>query len=262
MKRFARLFLIATSLLLVQQQTALAHMRDTLFNESYYTAKKREFEVELRNDYNIPDTEEDDTHNFKGQVEFEYGITNHLQVAYYEVFTWAHDGDWDRDAFKVETKYRLFEPGTLPVNIALYAEYVNPDGSNNVNSDEMELKLIFSRDFGPLNLIANLTTEREINQHEDWQWEYTAGANYAVNNRVRLGLEVKENLGDQGEFDVHRKGHELQLMPVVAATLTRPELSEEGKRSHPDVRLLFGPAIGLSRAADDLQLRSILEIEF
>ena len=225
-------------------------MRDYLFNQGYHTTRKGEFEVELYNDLNMTEADNDDSYSSKHQVELEYGLTSHLQLAYYEVYTWNRAKDWERDAFKLEAKYRFLESGELPIDIALYGEYKNPNGRRDGNSDEVEGKLILSRDFGPWKMVANLIAERKINEHEDLQWEYTAGVSYPLTPKVRLGLEIKENLGDQGEFGIRRKGHEFQLMPTVAASLT------------PHTRILFGPAFGLTRASDDIQLRSIVEIEF
>ena len=229
---------------------AFAHQRDYLFNQSYYTAKQGEVELELHNDLNMKEADNDNSYNSKHQVELEVGLTNHLQLAYYEVYKWNRTRDWQRDSFKVETKYRFAQSGEWPVDIALYGEYKNPNGRQDTASDELEGKLILSRDFGPWNIVGNLIAERKINEHEDLQWEYTAGVSYAVNPTVRLGLELKETLGDQGEFGIRRKNHELQLMPIIAVSLT------------PHARILFGPAVGLTRAADDLQLKSIVEIEF
>ncbi len=238
------------SLLFLGEGSAFAHMRDYLFNQGYYTTRKGEFEVEFYNDLNLKDTDQSSTFNSKHQVELEYGLTSHWQWAYYEVFTWDRPNDWQRDSLKIETKYRFLESGELPVDIALYAEYVNPNGHQESASDELEGKLILSRDFGPWNVIGNLITERKINEHEDLQWEYTAGVSYALRPKVRLGLELKETLGDQGEFGIHRKDHKLQLMPVIAVS----------PASH--TRILFGPAVGLTRASNDLQFRSLVEIEF
>ena len=227
-----------------------AHQKDYVLNQGYHTTRQGEFEVELYNDFNLSETGNDDTYHSAHQVELEYGITPHLQLAWYEVFAWDRSADWQQDAYKVEAKYRFLESGQWPVDVALYGEYKNPQGSQDVRSDEIEGKLILSRDFGPWNLIGNLIAERTINVHEDLQWEYTAGISYLLNPQVRLGLEIKETLGDQGEFGIHRKNHELQLMPVIAVSPS----------AH--IRILFGPAFGLTPAADDLQLKSIVEVEF
>src|SRR6185436_8526431 len=84
---------------------ASAHARDYILNQQYYTAKRGEFEVELYNDYNLPEAHHDGTFNSKHQIELEYGITNNLQFAVYEVYTWDRAEDWARDEFKLEAKY-------------------------------------------------------------------------------------------------------------------------------------------------------------
>ncbi len=237
-------------ILVLAPRPAHADLRDYLFNQGYYTPKKGEFEVELYNDYNFTDLENSDEDSSKHQVELEYGLTNHLMLAYYEVYGWNRQDDFDRDELKVETKYRFFEAGELPVDIALYAEYVNPDGHREIRSDEMELKLILSKNIGSWNVTGNFIGEREINQHDPWALEYTLGVSYPVHPKVKLGLEIKETLGKNNNLGIHRADHEFQLMPVVAASFT------------PHSRILFGPAFGLTHAADDLQLKSIVEIEF
>ena len=214
---------------------------DYLFSQEYDTVQKGEFETDLYNNFNMPKSNKDNTYNSEHEVELEYGLTDHLQLAAYEVFTWDNSENWQQDSLKAETKYRFLESGKLPVDITLYGEYKNPNGSRDAHSDELEGRLILSRDFGPWNVTGNLVAERKINEHEDLQWEYDAGVSCAVKPQVRLGLEIRETLRDSREF---------QLMPMIAANLT------------PHVRVLFGPAFGLTRAADDIQLNSITEIEF
>ena len=231
-------------------ERASAHLRDYLVNQPYYTTKQGEFEIEVWTDFNLREADNDDTYSFRQQYEFEYGLTNRWQMAYYEVVKWDRRDDFERDMFKLETKYRLSEVGHLPVDIALYGEYKNPDGRRDRRSDAVEGKLILSKDLGPWNLITNMIAEKDINTHSDWKFEYTLGVSYAITPTARLGLELKETLGDADAFDIHRKDHKLQLIPGVYANLT------------PHLRVLVGPAFGLTRASDDLQLRSIVEWEF
>lgn len=242
--------LIAAALLSTNPVPAHAHIRDYIFNQGYHTTKKGEVEVELHNDYSFTDLDNNNRDSSKHQIELEYGLTDHLQLAYYEVFTWDRTKDWERDAFKVEGKYRLFEAGELPVDIALYGEYINPDGTQDRRSDEMELKLILAKYLGDWNVTGNLITKRKINDHDPWGFEYTLGVSHPVNNRMKLGLEIKEGLGTTEDLGIHRKGHKFQLMPLIAYSPT------------PHSRILFGPAIGLTRAAEDLQLKTIVEVEF
>lgn len=236
--------------ILAAPAVADAHARDYLVNQPYFTAKRGEFEVTSWNDMNFSEADNSGTYHSKHQLELEYGITDHLQLAYYEVYTWDRAKDWERDAFKIEAKARFAEAGQWPVDIALYTEYKNPDGHRSVSSDELENKVILSKDVGRWNLIGNVIFEKKLNTHSDWEFGYTAGVSYGVTPRTRLGLEVKETLGDSGEFGWRRKDHQLYLVPGVYTSLG----------SH--VRVLVGPAFGLTHASDDLQLRSIVEVEF
>ena len=241
----------AAAALLANESAAFAHQRDYVLNQPYYTTRKGEWELEVWTDYHLRDVDHGNTHSFKQQYELEYGLTNRLQVAYYEVIKWDRTKDWRRDALKVETKYRFAEAGEWPVDVALYGEYEGPNGRQDGDSDALEGKLIVSKDLGPWNVIGNLIAERKINEHEFWGLEYRAGVSYPVTQRVRLGLELRETLGaPEGEFGARRKGHEVQLMPGLYASVT------------PHVRLLIGPAFGLTKAADDVQIRSIVEVEF
>ncbi len=226
-----------------------AHMKDYLVSQDYYTAKKGEFEVAFWNDFNFSEADNDDTYNSKHQIEIEYGILDHLQLSYYEVYTWGREKDWERDEFKIEAKARFAEAGQWPVDLALYTEYKNPDGHRDISSDELENKVILSRDFGKLNLVGNFIFEKKLNTGDDWEFEYTAGASYAVTPRIRLGLEVKQGLGDSGDFTFNST-QPLYIVPGIYASIT------------PHVRVLFGPAFGVTRASDDLQLKSIVEVEF
>ena len=233
----------------VGQATASAHMRDYLVNRYYYTAKRNEVELELWNDVNFSEADNDDSYNSTHQIELEYGVTDHVQLAYYEVYTWNRAKDWERDAFKIEAKARFAEAGQWPVDVALYTEYENPDGSRAVRSDVLENKVIVSQDVGNWNIVGNFTFEKPLNSGEPWVYEYTAGVSYAVTPTARLGLEIMEGLGTSDTFGDLRS-QELQLIPGFYANLT------------PNIRVLVGPAFGLTRSTDDFQLKSLVEYEF
>ena len=247
--RAFRIGILFIGLGLLAVALAEAHPRDYLVSQPYFTVEKGELEVALWNDFNFANLDDNDTYNTKHQVEFEYGVTDLLQLAYYEVYTWDHTKDWERDEFKVETKLRLAEAGAWPVNVALYTEYKNPDGHREARSDEFENKVILSKDIGSWNLIGNFVFERKINTGSNWEYEYTAGVSYAVTERTHLGLEVKQGLGDSDDFGFSND-KKLFLVPGIYTSLT----------DH--ARLLVGPAIGLTHVSDDLQIKSILEIEF
>ena len=226
-----------------------AEARDYLVNQPYDTTKQGELEVALWNDMNFAEADNDGSFNSKHQIEFEYGVTDHLQLAYYEVYTWDRASDWERDAFKLEAKARFAEAGQWPLDVALYTEYKNPDGHRDLRSDGLENKVILSKTFGPWNVVGNFIFERQINTHSDWEFEYTAGASYGVTSRTRIGLEVQQGLGTSEEFGFSDD----RPFYLVSGIYTSPT---------PHVRVLVGPAFGLTRVSDDLQLKSLVEIEF
>ena len=231
-------------------EPAWAHARDYLVTQPYYTTKKGEVEVELWNDMNFSEADNDNTYNSKHQVEVEYGLTDRLQLAYYEVYTWDRRKDWERDELKLEAKYRFAEAGQWPVDVALYTEYANPNGRQDLHSDELENKVILSKDLGPWNLAGNVIFEKKLNEHSDWEFEYTAGTSYAITPTTRLGLELKETLGDSDEFGWRRKDHKLFLVPGIYTSLNE------------HLRVLVGVGFGVTRASDDVQLKSLVEWEF
>ena len=248
--RWDRVMAVTGMLCALGLTDAEAHMRDYLVNQSYHTTKKHEVELEVWTDYNLTEAGHDGTYNFKQQDELEYGLTDRWQWAYYEVFTWNRKDDFERDEFKIETKYRLLDSGVLPVDVAVYGEYANPNGRRDDHSDELEGKLILSRDVGPLNLVSNLIAEKTINTHSDWEFAYTLGASYALTPRTRVGLEWKETLGDSDEFGIRRRDHKAYLIPELITSLT----------DH--VRVGFGIGFGLTHPSDDLQFKSLVEVEF
>ena len=223
--------------------------REYLANQGYETAERGEFEVEVYNDLNLSDLDNDNTYHSKHQIEFEYGVTDHFQLAYYEVYTWDRTDDWERDAFKVEAKWRFAEAGEWPFNVALYTEYENPNGRRDVKSDESENKIILSKDFGPWNVVGNFVFEKKINTKSHWDYEYTLGTNYHIGPETRMGIELKQELGDSGDFGFDR-GRAFYIIPAVYAKIA------------PHVHLLAGPAFGISRGSDDVQFKSIVEVEF
>ena len=93
-------------MLTLPPRPAFAHLRDYIFNQGYHTSRKGEFEIELHNDLNLREADNDGSYSSKHQVELEYGVTDHLQLAYYEVYKWDRRDDFERDELKIEGKYR------------------------------------------------------------------------------------------------------------------------------------------------------------
>ena len=130
------------------------------------------------------------------QTEFEHGITDHLELGLYAAFMPSPEtplGYTDTatltegTGFKERLRLRLAEEGQLPIDLALYGEFVEY-----TTEFEIEAKVILQKRFGNLRIAANAWVEREfyygVNQ-QDWVLNPTVGATYQVTPSFHAGIE-------------------------------------------------------------------------
>ncbi len=127
------------------------------------------------------------------QTEFEYGITDRLELGLYVTFAPSHADTLtstaaltEGDGVKQRLRLRLAEQGAWPVDVALYGEVVEND-----REIELEAKVILGKRLGRLDLMANLVAEREyyfVNRR-DWVIDPSAGFTYEVTPTFHPGLE-------------------------------------------------------------------------
>jgi hypothetical protein len=137
------------------------------------------------------------------QTEFEYGITNRLELGLYVTFTPSNANYsltptlTNGNGLKQRLRYRLAEVGQWPLDIALYGEL-----SENEREVELEAKLILQRHFGPLRLVANAWAEREYyyDGEKEWVLNPTAGAVFEVTPTIQPGVEywMRAEFSDEG----------------------------------------------------------------
>jgi hypothetical protein len=175
------------------------------FSYVYETLPKGSIEVETYADYTPLRAE-----NSAGQpvyygasqfqTEFEYGITDRLELGLY--VTWVPtpsglaDGQASRltegNGLKERLRVRLAEPGQWPLDVGLYGEVVENDVEI-----ELEGKILLQRRIGDLRLVANLWGELEYNLASangalgthDWVVNPTLGATYQVTPQFHPGIE-------------------------------------------------------------------------
>jgi hypothetical protein len=129
------------------------------------------------------------------QEEFEYGITNRLELGLY--VTWAPPPSGfapqgivpsltEANGSKQRLRYRILDPGVLPVDIGLYGEV-----TENENEIELEAKVILQKRFGALAIAANIVTEREFyfTGQADWIFDPSAGFWVQVTPVFQPGFE-------------------------------------------------------------------------
>lgn len=127
------------------------------------------------------------------QTEFEYGITNRLELGLYVTFVPNHADSLtstaelpEADGVKQRLRLRLAEEGEWPVDVALYGEVVEND-----EEIELEAKVILAKRFDRLRIMMNLTGEREFyyENRRDWVLNPSAGLTYQVTPTFQPGLE-------------------------------------------------------------------------
>jgi hypothetical protein len=183
---------------------ARANPRPLPFTYPYETLPEGSVEMELYGDMTPLRVLADPADATKGrlwepsyrlQTEFEYGLTDHTELGFYQVFAAeAQDGGNNAlrfDGFKWRVRHRFAEAGEWPVDVAIYFEL-------ETMHDELSLeeKLLLSKRFGRLRWMANLWIEQTmVRPYDDAQraLEFilnpTTGLTYQVTPTFHPGVE-------------------------------------------------------------------------
>ena len=172
--------------------------------------------------------------DWQHQVELEYGLTDHLDVALYQVFEQPAGGAFHYGGFKARVRYRVAEKDELPIDVVLYAEHEEATDGDNA----FEGKVILAKDLGKINLAYNQIYERKYNSGKG-EHEYAAGVSYEVEPSVRFGLESKGSF-TEGEYSAG------------------PTLAWSGGRIWANIGALYG----FNRKTSDRQIRFLLGLPF
>ena len=123
-------------------------------------------------------------------TEFEYGITDRLELGLYIQLADdpipGSEGALRFDGLKQRLRWRISDPLTWPLDVALYGEVAE------LRSEiEVEGKLILQRRLGPVRLLTNLWAEREFyySGRREWVLHPTLGASYQLSPRFSFGVE-------------------------------------------------------------------------
>jgi hypothetical protein len=129
------------------------------------------------------------------QTEFEYGITNRLELGVYLTFAPNPPGPalapnpilTEGNGVKERLRLRLFDEGVLPIDLGLYGELTEND-----HEFEIEAKILLQRRFGNLRIVANVVGEHEwyyASPQQDWIFDPSAGITYQVTPVFHPGID-------------------------------------------------------------------------
>ena len=188
----ATLFLLHAALLL--PRPAQAGQRRFVYNYETLTAPRHSVELENWITYKHRDGGDGDLDRWEFRHEFEFGVTDRLQLALY-VADWQYDSrdeeghDFRYSGTGVEAVYNLTNPNTAWLGSALYAEVVV--GERLV---ELEGKLLLEKRFGPLSVVLNTVIEAgwegEGLDERRGEFQQTLGVSYALNKHFSAGAEA------------------------------------------------------------------------
>lgn len=168
------------------------------------TAPKGELDVETWSTF-APDGEVDGGPSSRGvreMIELEYGMTDHWDVALYNMLDMITSGDTKSGyaGLKVETRYRPSDRGEWPVDPVLYLEFQQLFRGD--ARQKYEAKLILAKDIGKVNIAANIALEEERTTEPAWntEVEYAVGSAYALSPAWSVGAELfgKAEKGEMG----------------------------------------------------------------
>jgi len=186
------------------------------FTYTYETATLPKGEVEFEPWTTIKYGRNDYYAKFEQQIEFEYGITDNLQMAWYIVYAgYAQektndDGDqylkkgWKMPGIKSEWKYKLSDPVADSIGSALYFELVGKP-----HEFEVETKILLDKKMGSWLVAFNAVVEAEWEKEENLeigkklQLEADLGIAYQPFPGFSIGVEVRNVnvLADMKDFE-------------------------------------------------------------
>lgn len=219
---------------------SIADRRSYVWTYEYQTMPKGTAEVEYYLTHKISDWHRYDNNTWEHNVEFEYGLTDHWDVAIYQTFKQSNtntEDEFDYTGSKIRTRYRIGEKGQLPVDVLLYAEYILGDGPS--NADKFEGKLILAKDFGKWNLAYNQIYEKEVKNGDGFEHAYATGLSYEFSPTWKAGLESSGNYTDDKYY----------LGPTVSWASEKYWVN-------------VGALRGLNDRSDDLRFRMIIGFPF
>ncbi len=213
----------------------------------YATAHRGEWELEGHLNYSSRGT-----NGFDGTVaptqgqwrlaaEVSRGITDHWELSAYLLGAQTPGLGLDYAGWRLRSRVRAPEAWRLPVGLGFSAEYETARPAFSESARTLELTPILERRFGPLQLLANPTLERDlVGPEHEWEFEPRARAGVDVSKRLTLGFEY------YGVFEAALQRH--QYYPTADL------------RFGDDMTLHLGVGFGGTTAGDRLVFKTRFEM--
>lgn len=171
-----------------REKTALADQRSYVWTYEYLTLAKDSAELEYYQTETVKDRDKN-SDDLQQQIELEYGLTDRLDVALYQVYDQVDGDNLKYSSYKIRIRYRLAEKNRFPVDVLLYAEHQEKADAQNV----FEGKLILAKDIARPNIAYNQVHKNTYHDADHANHEYAAGLSYELYPWLRVAAESKGN---------------------------------------------------------------------
>lgn len=187
-------------------------------------------------------------------LEFEYGISNKWTAGLYLDFEQPEG----KELKHIKTKALMFhgrfwEKGERPVDMGLYVEYILPR-KNYKDAEQIEVKWILEKDFGPHSIVLNPTFEKNISGEgvdEGVEFALNGGWYYRKSMKIQPGIEFFGKFGELSDLYPWKESR-TYLFPAVDITF-----GQKGR-----LTWHTGAGFGLSGPSDKFVFKSILSFGF
>lgn len=227
--------LFAAMAMVLSGGNAGADQRSYVWTYEYLTMSKDSAELEFYQTAVTKDRQKDNSSDWQQQLELEYGLTDRLDAALYQVYDQKKQDEMKYSGYKFRLRYRIAEKNALPVDVLLYVEHQEKVASLNL----FEGKLILAKDIGNLNISYNQVYKNTYASGDQASHEYAAGMSYELTPAFRFGVESKGNY----KTDKYAAG---------------PTLSWIGGRIWANIGALYG----LNTRTNDREVRFLLGVPF
>ncbi len=191
--------------------SAEASSRRFTYSYETTTMSKGAMELESWVTWKTNKASDPDFERFDIRHEFEYGVTDRLQLAFYFA-DWRYEesatesGKTEFRDIAVEAIYNLTDPNTTPFGSAVYGEIKGSD-----DFIELEAKFLLQKNLGQWMFVYNVGGEivwEDDYQNDEAELFQSAGVSYQINPAWSVGLEALheiavpdvEDIGDSGVF--------------------------------------------------------------
>jgi len=193
--------------------------------------------------------EEETHHLLRTSLEYNYGLTDKIDVAAYLDLEKPNGEDLEYAGSRFRARGALWDKGRFPLDLGWYLEAEVPYHTK--SNLELEFRPLVSRDLGRFSVDLNPAFELPTVSEErrTLEFNYAARVYYRLSRRFQPALEFFGGIGQIRDVDASR-GQQHYIFPSLYGEVTR------------GVKFVVGPGFGLTPASDQVIVKFQVEYEF